>query len=255
MGVLRETGAARSGGFGLVLFRISFAIAAYALLAGEPGAAGPAPGAIVYHATVFNGDLVGSAFALSPTIAVTNAHVVEGRQPGGEVRLIASASGTMPATGVILAISRHMDLAILQIPRGFMTPVPGIAPEGVKGEAVVAAGVDASGGAQTGRRLELQGVVSTPRRDIDVFGPGLVAYIPGVRPGFSGGPLLDRSSRLIGMVTAIRDRSDGASPARGADASRGTGAEAYADEAYVLRGREIRLEVLRLLEGWPAAQF
>ena len=37
---------------------------------------------LAYHATVYNGELVGSAFALAPGIAVTNGHVVEGLAPG-----------------------------------------------------------------------------------------------------------------------------------------------------------------------------
>lgn len=147
------------------------------------------------------------------------------------------------------AISRHMDLAVLSIPAGFLPPVSTEPVRSHGGLAVIAVGVDASGGPRAGARLELSGHVTEPRKDIDVFGPGLVALVPGVRPGFSGGPILDRSDHLVGMLTAIRR---GTAAARVVQAGAGSayapqGASAIADEAFVIRAYELRAEVARLL--------
>ena len=109
------------------------------------------------------------------------------------------------------------------------------------GMAVTAVGIDAGDGG-AGERLALSGVVLDPREDLAAFGPGLVAWLPGARPGFSGGPLLDERGRLVGMVTAIR-------PAEGGPGWRPPAAAGGrpAVEAFALRAGEVRAEVRRLL--------
>ena len=85
----------------------------------------------------------------------------------------------------------------------------------------------------------------TPRIDVAQFGPGLIARIPGVRPGFSGGPVLDGQGRLVGMLAAIRGGSVPAQSASGfAPRSAST---VRAEEAYVLRGADLGTEIRRLL--------
>lgn len=198
---------------------------------------------MAHHATVYNGELVGSAFALAPGIAVTNGHVVEGLLPGSDVTLVASASDTR-ATARILAISPVMDLAVLSVPAGLMAPVEPGNSRADAGLAVSAAGVDASG--QALPRRALQGEVLDPHVNVAAFGPGLVLRLPGVRPGFSGGPVLDGRGELVGMIAAIRPgrpaaaSSSGFSPARARPAS---------EEAFVLRAPELRAEVHRLIGG------
>ncbi len=198
---------------------------------------------LAYHATVYNGELVGSAFALAPGIAVTNGHVVEGLAPGSDVILVASASDAR-ATARILAISPFMDLAVLSVPPGLIDPVEAGNSRAGTGLAVSAAGVDASG--QALPRRALQGEVLDPRINVAAFGPGLVLRLPGVRPGFSGGPVLDDQGALVGMIAAIRPgrpapvTSSGFSPARARPAS---------EEAFVLRAPELRAEVRRLIGG------
>ena len=93
--------------------------------------------------------------------------------------------------------------------------------------------------------MELAGEVVVPRTDIPAFGPGLIASVPGVRPGFSGGPMLDRQGRLVGMVTAIR-------PGRERHSRLGLRARGPARRRGGLRAprRAIRAEVARLLAGW-----
>ncbi|MEM8571358.1 MAG: serine protease [Pseudomonadota bacterium] len=213
---------------------------------GQQASASSEFSALRYHATVVNGNLVGSAFALSTTIAVTNAHVVEGLSAGQNVDLVVSSSGNPKIVASVLAISRRMDLAVLRVPPGFLPPVSNRTVKSQAGMPIVAAGVDASGGRHSGKRLALLGQVRIPVRDIDVFGPGLIAGIPGVRPGFSGGPVLDRSGHLVGMLTAIRRKESGRT-GRAASRAADPQASQLSEEAYVLRAQAVRDEAERLI--------
>lgn len=197
--------------------------------------------AIDRHAVVLNGRTIGSAFAIFDGIVVTNRHVVKGLHPGGRVRLLVPGRGRVVLTGTVLALSPRMDLAVLEVARGVL-PVVGLPRARPRsGEPVVAAGVDATDG-PGGPRYEAAGSVVSPIADIAAFGPGLIARLPGGRPGFSGGPLLDRDGRLIGIVTALKTDSGTALPANGSTRIGQAGVEAYA-----LRATELRREVLRLL--------
>ena len=198
--------------------------------------------ALDYHATVLNGGIVGSAFAIAEDLAVTNRHVVRGLRPGATVSLATSGDLRVRLTAWLLAVSPNMDLALLRIPAHSLPMVGGQDAQGAAGVGVVAAGIDASRD-EPGPRMQLNGSILVPRADLPAFGPGLIAHLPGVRPGFSGGPMLDGQRRLVGMVTAIRPGSR-----RGGTAASGfaPGRARAADEAYVLRAPAIRAEVARL---------
>jgi S1-C subfamily serine protease len=138
-----------------------------------------------------------------------------------------------------------MDLAVLRLPPDALPSVAAEDAPGRAGLAVRGAGVDASGGPGAGERLELAGSVTRPRADLAAYGPGLVVLMPGVRPGFSGGPVLDADGRLVGMIAAIRA---GGAPGAGAGVSGFAPLRRRpADEAFVLRAGEIRREARRLL--------
>ena len=75
-----------------------------------------------YHATVINGNIIGSAFMIFDGLIVTNAHVVKGRRPGD--RLVLSSQKRVSQSAKVLAISKRMDLAILQVSREFIPVAP-----------------------------------------------------------------------------------------------------------------------------------
>jgi S1-C subfamily serine protease len=200
-----------------------------------------------HHATVLNGRIMGSAFEIAEGLAVTNAHVVRGLGPGATVRLLASGRGNVHAIGQVLAVSPRMDLALLAVPPEFLPSVAATNAPRSAGLAVVAAGMDATVPGRPGPRLELKGRVVAPRADLPAFGPGLVARVPGVRPGFSGGPMLDVRGALVGMVTAIRPGPRAVAPVATSGFAPTRASVATAEEAFVLRAAEVRAEVRRLL--------
>ncbi len=145
-----------------------------------------------------NGASVGAAVALrclpcGGEVLVTNAHVL--RQAGSYLAVRRGDGGeAVPAE--IIAISPRMDLAVLRAPAGFVVPAsltPAVLERGAR--------VWAMGPQGLGRALA-QGQVARPSLRMHDFGPGFTARM-GALMGFSGGPVVDRSGRLLGLTTAL----------------------------------------------------
>jgi hypothetical protein len=140
----------------------------------------------------------GSGFAVSrATHVVTNAHVVEGC---GQVSV---RYGTRAAPARVVALDRAIDLAVLQT----SLSLPGNLairrePALRLGESVVAFGfplagsLSQAGNLTTGNVSALAGL----RDDADT-----IQISAPVQPGSSGGPLLDASGSVVGVVTAKLD--------------------------------------------------
>lgn len=151
-----------------------------------------------------SGIITGSGFPVRLNQVLTNAHVVAGTKnstvltPDGRQR---------PATVVLFDPER--DLAILSVPGLGLTPItPGTATRGTQGAAigypggqsltVASAVVDEIVNAE-GRDIFNQGLVT---RQILIIESATATGAPGVRPGNSGGPLVDLNGNLIGVIFA-----------------------------------------------------
>jgi S1-C subfamily serine protease len=183
-----------------------------------PSAAGPAPAAVntagvrrAQLATVqiesrgCGGLLFGSGFPVGADLVVTNAHVVAGTR---DHRVITQGGrGALPAT--VIWFDPRRDLAVLDVPGLGLAALPRVAsvPNGTVGAVI---GYPGGGAEQTvGARVALKTIAlgrdiysaSIVRREIYVLNAR-------VRKGDSGGPVVDRSGRVLGVVFAASTLSD-----------------------------------------------
>lgn len=136
---------------------------------------------------------VGGAVAVDDRHVITNAHVV--RQAAGRLTL-RRADGTAEAEAQLVGASANMDLAVLRMPAGFLHPAA-IAPDLPEpGESIWSVGPEGLG------RSIATGHVARPAVQMLGFGPGFTAGM-GALMGFSGGPVVDRSGRVMGLTTAL----------------------------------------------------
>jgi S1-C subfamily serine protease len=132
--------------------------------------------------------LLGSATAIGGRHVLTNRHVIEvSRRRGADVAL--SWAGRIIAAR-IAAVSDRFDLAVL-VAAEALGDTPALGQRPYVGAAVAAR--DPGGARVEGR------VVAHPWRE--AWGPALFVRLP-ARFGFSGGPLLDASGGVVGLVTA-----------------------------------------------------
>lgn len=141
----------------------------------------------------------GSGFPVAPDLAVTAAHVVAG------CRVMWVRSSTSGQTAAkILGLDTRIDVALLWVPglRGVAGLVPAAAR---RGEPLVLRGFPR----RRGRVVEVS-------FDIDAIGlgeveeeAGRILEVAGRGPeGLSGGPVLDRAGRVVGMVVARREGAE-----------------------------------------------
>lgn len=183
----------------------------------------------VYHASVLNGAILGSAFMITDGLVVTNAHVLAGRPTGDTVTLIAPSGRRV--TAHIEAVSTQMDLAVMTLKGRHLPVVPPPSKRTTRGSAIVAVGIVASHG-RPRQRVLIGGVVSSDNHALEPFGRGIIARMPLVQRGFSGGPVFDRQGGLVGMVAALRPAGVSPSGER---------------EAFILTAADITAEVGRLM--------
>ena len=137
----------------------------------------------------------GTGFVVATGRVVTNAHVAQGC---AEVRVRAAGGRELPAT--VAASDPERDLALLAVQGD---PGPALAfragPELRRGEEVVTYGFPLAGLLSSGPTLTtgevsaLAGLRDNPRQ-FQISAP--------VQPGNSGGPLLDRSGNVVGIVVS-----------------------------------------------------
>jgi serine protease Do len=141
-----------------------------------------------------------SGFVVGPGgLIATNHHVVR----AGRVLAVVAADGTVGAARLVGA-DPVTDLALLHAPLLASTPPLDFrATPPWLGETVVALGSPLGYGGSVSR-----GVVSGLERAYDDADPiGYLQHDAAINPGSSGGPLLDREGRVLGINTAIPDVS------------------------------------------------
>jgi trypsin-like peptidase/colicin V production protein len=143
------------------------------------------------------GLVTGSGFPIGSGLIVTNAHVVSGTTD----HRIQTADGTVLPASVIY-FDPEVDIAILRVP-GFAGPSLELAPGG-RGTTGAVIGYP-GGGPERVEPAIIDGAVNAEGRDI--YSANLVTrqiYVlqSHVRPGNSGGPIVDLEGRVLGVVFA-----------------------------------------------------
>lgn len=149
------------------------------------------PSVVVVHQQGRGGSGLGSGFVLSPDgLIATNQHVIgEGR--GLVVEL---ADGTRHDVTEVFAFDRKNDLAVIRIAAKNLPPLAlGDAAALRDGQPVVAIGNP------RGLKSSVVAGVVSGRRDVD--GRSMIQVAIPVEQGNSGGPLVDRRGRVVGVLT------------------------------------------------------
>lgn len=160
----------------------------------------------------------GSGFAVAPNRIVTNAHVVElaDRYPGNVVIGIVPSEGDKSYQGKLVAIDQQRDLALIEFsgirlpPLTLYTGAPG------DGEALIALGYPGNVDLATARSAADFINPQSPVRSQGGFagtralqGTSVLLHTASIARGNSGGPLLDRCGRVLGVNSAITRADEG----------------------------------------------
>lgn len=132
-------------------------------------------------------------------LILTNAHVIE---RGGVVHVRRPDGEDLETT--LVGIDTETDLALLRVsdPTG-LAP----APLGDSDQLDVGSFVVAIGNPLGLHHTVTAGVVSAKARDLDNSGIEFLQTDAAVNPGSSGGPLLDLSGRVVGVITALASQA------------------------------------------------
>jgi S1-C subfamily serine protease len=160
--------------------------------AAQPGKPGPPPAGATGRVLS-----TGTGFVVASGRALTNHHVIEGCGGGVQIR----TAGGRDAAARVVASDRARDLALLEVPTEVGPPLP-FRREGSnvrRGEGVVTYGFPLSGILSSGPTLTTGEVsalagLGDDARQFQISAP--------VQPGNSGGPLLDMSGNVVGVIVS-----------------------------------------------------
>jgi V8-like Glu-specific endopeptidase len=160
----------------------------------------------------------GSGFAVGPNRIVTNAHVVELAQkyPDNVVIGVVPSEGSKSYQGRVVAIDTKRDLALIEF-TGAPLPVAtlftgtpdesmGLVSLGYPGNVDLATAQSAADYIKPLAPVRSEGSLSASR---NIEGVNVLLHSASISRGNSGGPLLDRCGRVMGVNSAISRGEDG----------------------------------------------
>ena len=160
----------------------------------------------------------GSGVAIAPNRIVTNAHVMElaERYPDNVVVGIVPSEGDKSYQGRVIAYDAQRDLALIEFAGASLPPAALYTGPVTEGEAVVALGYPGNVDLATARSAADYIRPTSPVRSEGVFsgrrsltGVEVLLHTANIARGNSGGPLLDRCGRVIGINSAITRGEEG----------------------------------------------
>jgi S1-C subfamily serine protease len=150
----------------------------------------PATFKVLNHGCSFEAS--GSAVAISPTVLLTNRHVVAGART-----LVAQTLHGNATRVESWVVSEQDDLALLNLASPVASPPVPLATDPIPGDLVVALGYPL-GGSLTAGKGRVVGVGEVPGSS----GTMITASMD-ILPGNSGGPLVNTDGKLVGLIRAI----------------------------------------------------
>lgn len=179
----------------------------------------------VVTVAIVRGEVVGfghgSGFAVAPNRIVTNAHVVgdAAEYPDNVVIGIVPSEGSRSYPGRLIRIDRRRDLALVEIIQGRVPPASLYAGQPRQRDIVYALGYPGNVDLATARNMNdfirpsspvaSDGIISSLS---SIGGTRTVVHDADIARGNSGGPLVDRCGRVVGVNNAISRADDGDSP-------------------------------------------
>ncbi|UIJ46721.1 serine protease [Sphingomonas cannabina] len=200
-----------------------FALLAFATPAHADDIAAAGRGVVrVVTIAVVEGEVVGfghgSGFAVAPNRIVTNAHVVEpaARYPDNVLIGVVPSAGDKSYQGKLIAVDPARDLALIEFSGVSLPPLTLYAGPADEGDALIALGYPGNVDVATAQSMSdfirpqspvrSQGVYSGAR---SIAGVNMLLHTANIARGNSGGPLLDRCGRVIGVNSAITNGEQG----------------------------------------------
>lgn len=171
---------------------------------------------------VVDGEVVGfghgSGVAVAPNRILTNAHVVElaERYADNVVVGVVPSEGTKSFQGKVIAYDPKRDLALIAFDGPGLPPATLFTGPVTEGDPVVALGYPGNVDLATAQSAADYIKPTTPVRSQGVFsgrraleGTEVLLHTASIARGNSGGPLLDRCGRVIGINSAVTQGQDG----------------------------------------------
>lgn len=160
----------------------------------------------------------GSGFAVAPNRIVTNAHVVElaDRYPDNVVIGVVPSEGDKSFQGRLIAIDKQRDLALIEFSGVRLAPLTLYSGAPGDGETLIALGYPGNVDLATARSAADFITPQSPVRSQGGFagarmlqGTRVLLHTASIARGNSGGPLLDRCGRVLGVNSAITRGDEG----------------------------------------------